>query len=315
MEVLIRNVLRIPTLGALLLLFYCSVNLDENCLNPKASCFVRDTEAFALVSTTPANAATNVAPCTGNPCIAKIVLAFSKPMSTNVTPTLSAEIHDGTGYISAPITSTVFSWSTTTNTNDTLTISIGWSRFPEVSQIRYTLPASALKNAFGEILAADIQQSFTTAGSGQTFTMPDTGQTQCSSGITGTGAMAACPQSLTGQDGDFVDTPNARSFTGPTLYGTNDYTTKDNVTGLVWKTCSEGLSGSTCAAGSATTLTWYNALNQCGILNSANSGAGYGGQKTWRLPTSMELESLPNLGTFSPAIDTAYFPATVSADY
>lgn len=112
----------------------------------------------------------------------------------------------------------------------------------------------------------------------------------------------------------------ARSYTGPTAHSTytSDYTTTDNYTGLVWKTCTQGLSGATCASGSVSLVSWQDAqtgANGCNTLNTANSGNGYAGRKDWRLPTKMELESLPDYSRFSPSIDQAYFPATVADSY
>ncbi len=113
----------------------------------------------------------------------------------------------------------------------------------------------------------------------------------------------------------------ARGYTGPTAHGTytGDYTTTDNATGLVWKTCTQGLSGATCATGTAVTLTWANAsadvANGCNALNSANSGNGYAGLKTWRLPTIQELETLSDYSRTNPSIDTTVFPATLAKSY
>jgi hypothetical protein len=71
----------------------------------------------------------------------------------------------------------------------------------------------------------------------------------------------------------------ARSYSGPTAHAvfTTDYTTTDNVTGLVWKTCNEGKTGAACA-GVATTYTWYDSINACSGLNAANAGSGYAGR-------------------------------------
>ena len=114
----------------------------------------------------------------------------------------------------------------------------------------------------------------------------------------------------------------ARGYTGPTQHETytSDYTTTDTATGLVWKTCTQGLSGATCATGTAVTLIWANAsadaTNGCTALNSVNSGNGYAGLKTWRVPTRQELETLPDYGkATSPAINTTAFPATVANYY
>jgi hypothetical protein len=112
-----------------------------------------------------------------------------------------------------------------------------------------------------------------------------------------------------------------RGYTGPTAHVTytSDYTTTDTATGLVWKTCSQGLSGATCASGTAATLTSANAItdatNGCNALNSLNSGDGYAGRKTWRLPSRQEFEILPDYGLSSPTINITAFPATVANIY
>ena len=154
----------------------------------------------------------------------------------------------------------------------------------------------------------------------------DSGQTGCYWNNSGTWTLdASCSETYTvgdanypyGQDAHYVDTPNARSFTGPTQHGTytSDYTTTDNVTGLVWKTCTEGLSGATCATGSATAMNWITAGSTCNALNTANSGAGYAGRRDWRMASKAELESIPNYSTYNPAIDTGVFPGTVAGNY
>jgi hypothetical protein len=136
-----------------------------------------------------------------------------------------------------------------------------------------------------------------------------TGQIQCWNAA---GTLIACTG--TGQDGA-LQLGRAANFTVPTPHGTysTDYTTKDNVTGLVWKSCSEGLSGAACATGTA----YLNAadLTTCPNLNSANTGAGYAGRTTWRLPTIEELETLINYNAQSPASFATGFPTTVTGGY
>ncbi|MBV6494554.1 MAG: hypothetical protein LDLANPLL_02587 [Turneriella sp.] len=147
------------------------------------------------------------------------------------------------------------------------------------------------------------------------YPFADTGQTLCYD----TSAATACTGSggsYPNQDADFADIPAARSFTGPTAHAvyTSDYTTTDNVTGLVWKTCSEGLSGSSCT-GTVSNLNFTAATTACSALNSANGGKGYAGYTAWRLPNVQELSTLSLFDGTSPAVSSLYFPNTATADY
>jgi hypothetical protein len=116
---------------------------------------------------------------------------------------------------------------------------------------------------------------------------------------------------------------------------------KDNVTGLIWevKTTDDGLHNK------ADTFTWYNTDYN---VNGGYSGRDYFtnavcegfididdseglcnteaftarvndtqlcGYSDWRLPTVKELAGIVNKGKNNPAIDTDYFPSTVSGDY
>ncbi|HDP81023.1 MAG TPA: DUF1566 domain-containing protein [Spirochaetes bacterium] len=147
----------------------------------------------------------------------------------------------------------------------------------------------------------------------------DTGQTLC---YDVSGNIIACDENPAGyprQDGFYANKPNARSFTGPTSHPTytSDYTTKDNLTGLVWKSCSQGWDGAACANDNAdlNTYNWADALTACTALNSLNSGAGYAGRITWRLPTIEELSTLTNYGTTIPTTDVGSFPGTQTSSY
>jgi len=240
-----------------------------------------------------------------DPTTGTITVVFNDQMDTSqTTHTLTTGIWNNSSYVSTPNSAT-FTWENAT----TLKIQLSWVQFPENSKIKWTLANANLKDRSGNVLAADITRTFTTTARRTYFPIADTGQTACYN------ASASQPCGNTDwprQDGDYADTPNARSFTGPTAHATyaSDHTTTDNVTGLVWKSCSEGQSGSACGTGSASTMTWNNAVNQCAAMNIVNAGAGYAGRTNWRLPTASELETLPNYGTSSPAIDLAHFPAT-----
>jgi Protein of unknown function (DUF1566) len=86
---------------------------------------------------------------------------------------------------------------------------------------------------------------------------------------------------------------------------TSDFTVTDALTGRVWKSCAEGLSGATCLIGTATNFTWCDALNACSGLNSANGGAGYAERTDWGLPLLAELNSLIQFGA-GPLVDPVF---------
>jgi len=264
-----------------------------------------DSTPPTLSSSNPGDNATGVAVCSGNPCTAKISIVFSESMNTSLTQVFSAEIWNGSAYVAAPTTNTTFAWSTTTNANDTLTAQISWHWFPENSQVRYTFSTSGLQDVAGNSIASSVQRSFTTTGANQGFTIIDAGQTNCYNNS----ASQACPVAgFPGQDASFAGVPSLRNFSGPTQHmATTQYTTTDNATGLVWKACPEGKSGATCATGTASTMNWYNALNQCSALNLTG---GYAGKTNWRLPTTRELETLSSYNAVSPALDSTNFPGT-----
>lgn len=78
-------------------------------------------------------------------------------------------------------------------------------------------------------------------------------------------------------------------------------TVTDQATGLIWKRCSEGLSGANCASGAAASLSWQAALG--------TAGAG------WRLPNRNELASLLERQCSNPAINASVFPGTPAQSF
>jgi hypothetical protein len=90
-----------------------------------------------------------------------------------------------------------------------------------------------------------------------------------------------------------------------------DGTVTDEITGLMWKVCSEGQSydgvGGSCD-GSAASYTWQEALQQAGAVNTG----GYAGHNDWRLPNQKELSSIVERQCVDPAINLEVFSATPS---
>lgn len=101
-----------------------------------------------------------------------------------------------------------------------------------------------------------------------------------------------------------------RIFSGPNTIGaSNHHTTKDKITGLVWKTCLQGqadVAAPNHCSGASSSMKWPSAITSCSGLNA---GAGYAGIKNWRLPTISELSTLVYYGAVvSPSVQSNYFP-------
>ena len=94
----------------------------------------------------------------------------------------------------------------------------------------------------------------------------------------------------------------AQSFTD-----NGDGTITDNNTGLMWAQDTVDFNGDD-IIDTNDKMSWQDALAWCESLTLA-------GYDDWRLPTVKELMSLVDHGTNQPAIDTAYFPDTVSSFY
>jgi len=109
---------------------------------------------------------------------------------------------------------------------------------------------------------------------------------------------------LAGLFGLYCGYANAGSYTDGT--GAAAGTVTDNVTNLRWQKCSAGLSGATCATGTAATYQWdgptTSAISYCETLS-------FGGFTDWRLPNTKELSSLVDDTRVNPSIDPL-FPNT-----
>ena len=112
-------------------------------------------------------------------------------------------------------------------------------------------------------------------------------------------ALAACVGTITPTTptADFTDNGNG--------------TVTHNKTGLMWKQCTEGLSGVGCAAGTTAVYTWQNAMNQATAANTA----AFAGFSDWRLPNQKELFSIVEQQCSIPSVNATIFPATVSGGF
>jgi hypothetical protein len=87
----------------------------------------------------------------------------------------------------------------------------------------------------------------------------------------------------------------------------NDGTVTDKKTTLMWKRCSEGLSGSGCT-GTAIRYTYKAAIERAEETTFAN-------YSDWRLPNIKELRSLVAHDRYKPAINRTLFPHTPNSTF
>ena len=85
-----------------------------------------------------------------------------------------------------------------------------------------------------------------------------------------------------------------------------DATVSDDFTGLMWKPCVQGLTGNSCATGTAQSYTWQTALQTVEAVN-LDAAETY---HDWRLPNIKELATIVEMQCHSPAANLTVFPAT-----
>jgi hypothetical protein len=83
----------------------------------------------------------------------------------------------------------------------------------------------------------------------------------------------------------------------------NDGTVTHSKTGLIWKRCEEGQSGSSCEIGASQVFTWFDAL-------AVAKDSAFSGNNDWRLPSKQELMSIVDETCFFPSINELVFPNT-----
>lgn len=127
-------------------------------------------------------------------------------------------------------------------------------------------------------------------------------------------AQAACNANTT------LTRPDSRyeALAGATPAGSE---VRDKVTGLIWQRCVLGMvwNGTTCA-GTASSLTWQNALEAARTATASTAPAAIVAATTsaapattgWRVPNHAELYSLAERVCNNPAINTTWFATTPS---
>jgi len=155
-------------------------------------------------------------------------------------------------------------------------------------------------------------ETFTTDTCPPAGSIPDTGQTECYNDS----AKITCPQpgeDFYGQDANYTIYPpfytkldaNGNALAASAVSWSM---VKDNVTGLIWEVKTDDGS----IHDKDNKYTWQGAQDT--FVASLNS-ARFGGYTDWRLPTFKELAYIVNYGTYYPAIDSTYFPNTLSSYY
>ena len=122
------------------------------------------------------------------------------------------------------------------------------------------------------------------------------GSTHCfgKCGVVDTGQITGYTSTY-GEDNDYVPAGTQMSYT----VNPNNTITDDR-TGLMWRRCNQGKNDDATCTGTASTLTWEQALSSC-----EDETADY---SDWRLPNIKELFSLTVYEGASPFLNTTYFP-------
>lgn len=100
-----------------------------------------------------------------------------------------------------------------------------------------------------------------------------------------------------------------RSMPDNRFIDNEDGTVSDKKTGLMWKKCTEGLSGEGCSQGQ---VAWFSFGSALGYMLEVETFAGY---DDWRIPNIKELFSIVEDACTSPAINEVIFPNTESWFY
>ncbi len=103
-----------------------------------------------------------------------------------------------------------------------------------------------------------------------------------------------------------ANSPESTPTSAFTVHG--DGTLTHQPTGLMWKQCPQGSSGTGCATGDAAALSWRDAL----AAAAADTTAGF---HDWRLPNKKELESIIEFCGYYPALNRVVFPGTYGSTF
>lgn len=233
-----------------------------------------------ILSTTPADGAT-ISPVTTSTGT-QIKVIFDMTMNPNTTPVINTYVRDISNnaitWLTVANSGVTFSWSSTNYANDTLTIRLGWVRWPEDNVIGFDFNNDTLINLDDMPLSNSTRFSFTVGWNPGRYKIVPTGQYACyyysttdsvwKEQVNCTAALSPEPAVGTqdfpaGQNG-FIDPMNPQF--GPGLYGTGSsglvngrrFITGANPQNLIPANCT-GNATDPCypySADSVTTLIW-----------------------------------------------------------
>ncbi len=236
-----------------------------------------------ILTTTPSDNST-VSPVTGSNGT-QIKVVFDMSMKTAMTPVINTWVRDiGSNndiiWYAVANSGATFTWSSTTYANDTVTIQLGWVRWPENNIIGFDFDNSTLVNLDDMPLLNDNKISFTVGWNPGKYKVVPTGQDVCYSyAISGSPQSWTprndCTRSMTddhpigsqnypaGQNG-FIE-PRNTNF-GPTLYGASAggnqfgrrFSASENPLNMVSANCNGGASNACYpySVDAVTTLIW-----------------------------------------------------------
>lgn len=168
-----------------------------------------------IVSTAPANGST-LSPVT-DVNGTQIRVLFNMTMRVDTSPVIYTYVRDDAaagGWISVANSGYTWTWSSTNFANDTLTINLGWVRWPENNVVAFDFQNDTLQNLDDMPLANDGRLSFTVSWNPGRYKVVPTGQ-------------EACYYYSPGQD-KWIERVGCVEDGGEPLIGTQDYAAGQN---------------------------------------------------------------------------------------
>jgi Protein of unknown function (DUF1566) len=254
-----------------------------------------------ILTSTPSNNSA-VSPITvGNGT--QIKVTFDMSMKTDMTPVINTWVRDiGTNndiiWYAVANSGATFTWSSTTYANDTVTIQLGWVRWPENNIIGFDFDNSTLVNLDDMPLLNENKISFTVGWTPGRYKVVQTGQESCYSYAVGgtpqnwqprpncianggSGDDPVGSQNFPAGQNGFIE-PRNTNF-GPTLYGASAggngpgrrFLAPENPMNMVPANCVAGNASEACypySVDPVTTLVWRTCSQGQYYKNAALSG-------------------------------------------